>query len=360
MANGGQWEATSLPVRPGLYINFRDAAIASIMGGSRGTVAVPIFTYTGGNAEAGKFYTIETVSDGMELVGSANATPITRILQGGAKEVLVYAVPAIGESETAIEQYANLRDTLSVQDFNVFVYPTVIDAAEQTATKAWVESCREEGKHFMYVAGGDAASDADITAGNARSVILKDSYIVNLVTGVVLADGTEVQSADYAPYIAGLIAGTPINKSITYAELPIADVTLRLKNSQVETALKSGSLVIIKDGNKVRIEQGITTDSNATERGKIRTTRAKQAVATDIPSTARDSYIGKVDNNPNGQASLIGAIKGYLELMETDNVLMNPVVTLDPRYKSEGDKVFLAVAYTEVDSMERIFLTITV
>lgn len=359
MANGGTWDATSLPVRPGLYINFRDAAIASIAGGTRGTVAVPIFTYGGGTAESGKFYTIETVSDGIELVGNANATPITRILQGGAKEVLVYAVPAVGEG-TATEQYANLRDTLSVQDFNVFVYPTTIDASEQTATKAWVESCREEGKHFIYVAGGDSASDADITAGNARSVILKDPYIVNLVTGVVLADGTEVQSADYAPFIAGLIAGTPINKSITYTELPVANVTLRLKNSQVNTALISGSLVIIKDGNKVRIEQGITTDSNAGERGKIRTTRAKQAVASDIPATARDSYIGKVDNNPNGQASLIGAIKGYLELMETDNVLMNPVVTLDPRYKSEGDKVFLAVAYTEVDSMERIFLTITV
>jgi len=359
MANGGQWEATSLPVRPGLYINFRDAAIASITGGSRGTVAVPIFTYSGGTAVAGKFYTIETVSDGIDLVGNANATPITRILEGGAKEVLVYAVPALGEG-TATEQYANLRDALSVQDFNVFVYPTVIDATEQTATKAWVANCREEGKHFMYVAGGDEASDADITAGNARSVILKDPYIVNLVTGVILADGTEVQSADYAAYIAGLIAGTPINKSITYAELPIADVTLRLKNSQVNTALTSGSLVIIKDGNKVRIEQGVTTDSNATERGKIRTTRAEQAVATDIPATARDSYIGKVDNNPNGQASLIAAIKAYLELMETDNVLMDPEVALDPRYKSEGDKVFIAVAYTEVDSMERIFLTITV
>lgn len=359
MANGGQWEATSLPVRPGLYINFRDAAIASISGGSRGTVAVPIFTYEG-TAVSGKFYTIETVSDGIELVGNANATPITRILQGGAKEVLVYAVPALVVPEEGTVQYANLRDALSVQDFNVFVYPTVIDAAEQTATKAWVESCREEGKHFMYVAGGDAESDADIELGIARSIILKDKYIVNLVTGVILADGKEVQSADYAPFIAGLIAGTPINKSITYAELPIADVTLRLKNSQVNKALISGSLVIIKDGNKVRIEQGVTTDSNASERGKIRTTRAEQAVATDIPATARDSYIGKVDNNPNGQAALIAAIKAYLELMETDNVLMNPQVALDPRYKSEGDKVFLAVAYTEVDSMERIFLTITV
>lgn len=356
MANGGTWEATSLPVRPGLYINFRDAALAAISGGSRGTVAVPIFTYTGGTAESGKFYTVESVSDGIALVGNANSTPISRILQGGAKEVLVYTVPTNAD---ATVQYANMRDAFAVQDFNVFVYPTVVDAAEQTATKAWVSDCREEGKHFIYVAGGNAEDDADITKGNARSVVLKDEYIVNLVTGVILADGTEVQSADYAPYIAGLIAGTPINKSITYTELPIADVTLRLKNSQVETALKSGSLVIIKDGNTVLIEQGVTTNSDETKRGKIRIVRAKQAIATDIPATAKRRYIGKVDNEPNGQASLIAAVKAYLEEMEGERVLLDPQVTLDNRYKSEGDKVFLAVNYIEVDSMERIFMTIT-
>ena len=142
--------------------------------------------------------------------------------------------------------------------------------------------------------------------------------------------------------------------------MPIADVTLRLKNSQVTTALTSGSLVLIKNGNKVLIEQGITTNSNATKRGKIRTTRAKQAIATDIPATARDNYIGKIDNNPNGQASLIAAIKSYLELMQKDNVLLDPDVKLDPRFKSEGDQVFLAVAYDDVDSMERMFLDVAV
>lgn len=359
MANGGIFDPTSLPVRPGLYMRFIRAALAGIGGGPRGVVALPIFKHNG-TAVSGKFYTVEDVSDANDLVGSDNALPIKRVLEGGAKEALVYAVPELIVPEVESAQYDSLRDVYSVQDFNVFVYPTVISATEQTSTKAWVADCRNEGKHFMYVAGGSAEDDLDITVGNARSVVLKDEYIANLVTGVVLPDGTEVQSADYAPYIAGLIAGTAINKSITYVELPVSDVTLRLKNSQVESALISGSLVIVKDGNKVRIEQGVTTDSSAVERGKIRTTRAKQAIASDIPATARDAYIGKVDNNPNGQASLIAAIKAYLEQLETENVLMNPQVALDTRYKSEGDKVFLAVAYTPVDSMERIFLTITV
>lgn len=358
MANGGTWSASSLPIRPGLYMNFEDAAIAAIAGGARGIVAIPIFNYSTGSAESGKFYTVETISDGKELVGGVNAEPITRALEAGAAQVLVYAVPALGEGVEA-DQYSAMRDAYSLEDFNIFVYPTVVSASEQTATKAWVANCRDEGKHFLYVAGGSAEDDADIETGNARSIILKDEYIVNLVTGVILADGTKVQSADYAPYIAGLIAGKAITQSITFAELPIADVTLRLKNSQVETALKSGSLVIIKDGNKVRIEQGITTDSNAQARGKIRTMRTKQAIAMDLPAAARESFIGKIDNEPNGQASLIAAFKKYLETLELERAIRNPQVGLDTRYESKGDAVFIAVNYIDVDSAERIFMTIT-
>jgi len=359
MANGGTWSASSLPVRPGLYINFRDAALAAITGGARGVVAIPVFTYTGGTATSGNFYTIETVPDGIELVGSANAKSITRALEGGAKEVLVYAVPAATVPEDNSVQYASLRDEFAVQDFNVFVYPTIISPTEQTSTKAWVADCRNEGKHFMYVAGGDSEADADIEAGNARSVLLKDEYIVNLVTGVVLADGTAIQSADFAPYIAGLIAGTPINQSITYTQLPVIDVTKRLKNSQIENALTSGSLVLVKDGNSVRIEQGITTDSDEQARGKIRTMRVKQAVGFDLPNAAKAQFIGKVNNNANGQAALIAAFKQYLETLESEDAISNPEVTLDTRYESKGDTVYLAVSYTDVDSAERILMTIT-
>lgn len=360
MANGGQWEAKSLPIRPGMYINFENAALANITGGALGIVGLPVFSYTGGTAVAGKFYKVGSEAVAIELVGSDGAKSVVRVLQGGAAEVLVYAVPEVVEPATASQQFETIRGEFEAREFTVFVYPTDVDTLEQTATKSWVARNREEGKHFLYVAGGDTLADADISIGNAQSVLLSDEYIVNLVNGVVLPDGTEVSSAEYAPYIAGLIAGTPVNKAITYSELPVADVTKRLKNSEINTALTSGSLVLVKVGDKVRIEQGVTTDSDATERGKIRKARARQAIATDIPATARDRYIGKVDNNPAGQASLISAVKLYLETMENNNVLIDPYVALDASNPSVDDKVFLDIAYTEVDSMERIFLTITV
>lgn len=353
MASGGQWGPITLPIRPGLYLNFVERALAQIAGGPRGVVGLPIFNYAGGELSAGNFYVVATEKEANEQVGAANAAPILRALSGGAAEVLVYAVPEEVD-------YAAMRDAFEARPFNVFVYPGEVDAGEQDATVAWVDRNRKEGKHFSAVFGGTAAEDQDPTVGNARSIRLADDYVVNLITGVVLGDGSQLTSAEYASVIAGLIAGTGINKSITYAALPVADVTKRLRNNEINAALTSGSLVLVHDGRNVKVEQGVTTKSDETARGKIRIMRARQAVATDIPATAKDRYIGKIDNNPAGQATLISAIKAYLETLELNNVLMNPQVSLDPQRESKGDCVFLTVSYVEVDSMERIFLTINV
>lgn len=350
---GGTWDSISLPVRPGLYINFVEAAAAQIKGGARGTVGLPLFQYAG--AEAGKFYTIEKESEAIELFGAVAIEPIRLVLQGGAKEVLVYTVPKGEDGKWNAAAYIAIRDAFSSRQFNVFVFPDEISEEEQKATQLWCKDNREdEGKHFMTVFGGSAEDDADPAAGNERTVDLADDYVVNLISGVNIG-GNVYSSGRYAPYIAGLIAGTGINKSITYTPVRANDVIKRLKNSEINTALQKGSLVLVHDGEKVKVEQGLVTSKR-----KIRAIRARQAISTDIPKAAAESYIGKLDNNADGQAALISAVKAYLERLELNNVLTDIVVTLDPNRKSEGDTVFLQISFTEIDSMERIFLTIKV
>ncbi|MED4399773.1 phage tail sheath subtilisin-like domain-containing protein [Metabacillus fastidiosus] len=354
----GTWDPISLPIRPGLYINFVEQALAQITGGPRGIVALPVFNY--GTAKAGEFTLIANEKEAVDLLKITNSKPVIRVLQGGAKEVLVYTVPAIQTPETEESQYIKMRDAFEARPFNVFVYPGEVSSTEQDSTVTWVKRNRSEGKHFMVVFGGTADEDQDVVATNQRSVRLKDDYVVNLGSGVVLSDGSTLTSSEYASYIAGLIAGTPINKSVTYQALPVVDVTKRLRHSEIESALTSGTLILVHDGTSVKVEQGVVTNSSASKRGKIRIIRARQAVSTDIPRTACDHYIGKIDNNPAGQAALISAIKSYLETLELNNVLMEPVVKLDPQRPPVGDSVFLSISYIEVDSMERIFLTINV
>jgi hypothetical protein len=348
---GGSWTPGALPVRPGLYANFVATAVAQISGGDRGTVGMPLKTYTGGTATAKKFYTVANETDAAALFGSANIQPIKFALQGGAKEVLVYTMPA----SPVAQDYIDMRAAYDTRPFNVFVYDSEVSATEQDNTLTWMKGNKSEGKHYMVVFGCVvAADDNDPSIGDTRSLRLADDYAVNLISGVVI-DGTSYTSAKYAPWIAGLVAGTPINRAITYLVAPVADVVTRFTNAQTKTSLSKGSLVLTNDGEKVKVEQGLTTSVS-----KIRKQRARQAVLNDVTKTASDSYIGQIDNNADGQAALISAVKAYLETLEDANVLTKPSVKLDPQFQSIGDSVYLSISYKEVDSAERIFLTINV
>lgn len=357
---GGSWDATSLPTRPGLYINFQNAAAAQISGGARGVVAIPLRTYSGGTAVAKTLYTVENEKEASDLFGAANIASIKFALQAGAKQVLVYTQPTYA-SGTYAQDMIDMRTAFDAYPFNVFVVDgndTNLTATEQDNILTWCKTNKADGKHFTVVFGAVPATastdDQSSATGDTRSIRLADDYSVNLISGVVI-NGASYTSHQYASYIAGLIAGTAINKSITYAVVPVADVTKRLTNAQIKTSLSKGSLVLVNDGEKVKVEQGVTTGVS-----KIRTIRARQAIATDITKTASDNYIGKLNNNADGQATLLAAIKSYLEKLEDNNVLSAPVVSLDPNNVSVGDTVYILVGMTEVDSMERIFLTINV
>jgi len=342
------WDPTALPTRPGVYINFVNAAAAAIAGGERGTVALGLSTYTGGSAAVKKFYEVENEADAIALFGAANIRPITLAFQGGAAKVVVYTLP----STPVTADFVDMRAGFDTQDFNVFVAQDY-SATEQAALKTWVATNRTDGKNFMAVIGGDATTDANPVTGNTRSTLNSDDYIVNVINGAVVGEDS-LSSSEYAPFVAGLIAGTPINQSITYAATTASDVTKRLTNAQTTTALLAGSLVLTNDGRRVKIEQGITTSG-----AKIRTVRAKQAIIEDITRTANESYIGQIQNNTDGRATLIAAITKYMETLEDNSVLTDLEVKIDPLRPPTGDAVFLAISYTPIDSMERIFLTIT-
>jgi hypothetical protein len=344
-----QWDPNDLPIQPGLYVNFVEAAEDQVRGGVLGIVAIPLMNY-GPNATAKTFYTVKTEPEATVLFGADNIQSIKLALKGGAREVLVYTMP----SNPTEADYDEMRNEFEARPFDVFVYDGEVSDTERTNTKTWVTTNRNEGKHFMFVTGGSETDDQDPTVGNARTAALNDDYIVNLIVGGTV-DGVNYSSGEYAAYIAGLIAGTPINQSITYVQVPLDDVNKRLRNSEIRTALEAGSLVLVNDGEKVKVEQGLTTSG-----AKIRAVRARQAIMSDIAKVARDNYIGRLDNNEDGQAALISAIKAYLEELERNNVLESPQVMLDPQNPSVGDAVFLAISYVEVDSMERIFLTITI
>jgi hypothetical protein len=350
---GGNWTPGVDPGRPGLFLNFVDAAAAAVASGSLGTVAMTHTKAITGTAVSGKFYTVDGEAQAIELFGAANIASIMYVLKGGAKEVLVYVL-----SEAADESaYTAAFSKLNTRKFDAFVFDTMVSADIQAAALLWMQDSRDAGQYFHVVFGCTSASD-DQTPENgiARCAALKDDFAVNLVVGVV--DGvTILNSAQIAPYFAGLIASTPLNASTTYAVTPFQDVNMRLTNTQIKAALAAGAFVLVNDGEKVKVERGLCTSGK-----KIRRTRTQMAIVTDVTRTAENAFVGKVINNADGQVALISAIKTYMERMAANGVIdgSSIVVKLSDTYPSVGDQVFIDMSFRDLDSVEEIYLTVQI
>ncbi|MGE5552828.1 MAG: phage tail sheath family protein [Betaproteobacteria bacterium] len=296
----------------------------------------------------------------------------TKLADGNGILALITSVPLSGGNNGTAAvtntDYANAMAAFEARQFNIFTLDGMTDSALQTSVKAWVERLREEGKGIIAVMGGSAAADADPTQGNARSQTFNHEGVVNVITSAVM-DGVTYSSAQVAPFIAGLIAGQALSESITYATCPFTDVSPRLTHSQVEAALLAGSLVLVHDGEKVKVEQGVNTLSSLRQGQndqwkKIRAIRVMDSINADLLKAASDNYIGKVNNNDDGKVALINACKQYMERLFLGGLVEKDyLVYLDPAYHpalAAPDEVYIKWEARICDNMEKIFGTFVV
>ena len=268
--------------------------------------------------------------------------------------------------------YLDALDTFEPVLINVLVMDGLIDSDIQESIKSWVKRVREAGKEVIYVMGGSAEEDKTPETGNARSVAANHKAIVNVITGVKNA-ARSFSSAETACQVAGLIAGCPINKSITFKELEdVSDVSVLLTDTQIKAALRSGSLVLTRDMDpetyniSIKVEQGINTlttygENESDKFSKIRCIRTLDAIDYDTGYWAAKNVIGDLDNNADGQAALVSGIKKYLEtLAESGAISPDFLSEVDKNFTSEGDTVYLNTQALTVDSIEKIFNSIYV
>lgn len=345
------WSPTDLPTLTGVYTRFEDRTTGTPQGGPRGVVAIPITTHDG-TAESGKVYEIERMSQANEVFGADNTGAIRLIFEHGANKVLAYALP----EEAASDDFDAMFDELLTRDFNVFVLGQDADSTLQSSALTFVEDARDEDKHFFAVFGGSAAEDEDPSEGNSRSETLEDDYVVNLIVGVVRGDD-ELSSGEFAPGLAGLIAGNPANETVTYKNVVADDVSKRLRKSQLVEAGESGSLTLIYEGS-VKVEKGITTSGE-----NIRSVQTRQMILNDVPRFLKQNVIAKIDNSEDGREAVRTMIARYVENLAQENIVNSdpgnePTVYVDPENPPTRDAAFFVIEYTDMYSLERVFLTV--
>lgn len=107
---GGEWEITDLPKLPGLYMNFKAAALAAVTTGDRGTVVVPYKAHWG---KVGGFTELYRETDILTVFGSiedTNGSTFYKTLRmcclGSPKKILGYRLA----SSTAAKAVLTLKD----------------------------------------------------------------------------------------------------------------------------------------------------------------------------------------------------------------------------------------------------------
>lgn len=335
--------------RPGLYVRFIQKAIAAIGTGARSKVGTIKTNITGGTAAPSKVYRVKNTAEAGDLFGTANVADIGYMFMGGASEVVVVTTTATPDTVA----YQKALQQLETQEFHVFACPPGAADTLRTEVYTWTKANRDEGKNFISVFS-NATKEGDAVATKAAAIAYLDEYCVFVANGVKDASGNIIDADSYACYMAGLIAGTALDGSLTYYEVPFAETITRFRSPDIKTLLEAGTVVTVMDGGQPRIEQGLTLD------GKIRIVRAKQAMIDDIASAVADNYIGKITNSPDGQIAVLNAIKAYLETLANGNVIdRNYVVELDKVNPSTGSSMFVNIGVQFLDSIEFVYLTVT-
>lgn len=250
--------------------------------------------------------------------------------------------------------YTDFLTAIEPYKFDVLIYDGT-DSTVRDAMVAFIKRIAEEnGVYAQLVASG-------LTNPDSR-------FVVNVASGVVLDDGTELTAQQVTWWAGGALAGAQYNESLTYATYPNAvDVSTKLTNSQLEQAITGGQFVLFADNNVVKVVQDInslvTYTTDITEPyHKNRVMRLLNTIANDLQTQFSDNYIGVVNNDANGRMMFKKAIVGYLLTIQQNGGIQN--------FDSENDVEVLAgedidaivvnIGLYVVDSVEKIYVRITV
>ena len=366
---------------PSVNIAFIEAGIEAIQRSQRGIVALLLeedadtvtkllTDHTGSDGKTTikaikNPFTVYTTDDIPDELSDDNKDYITKALIGYVKSpyrVKVYLMDKVTDEtkNASADKFADELKTLATDRWDYLAIPTIVTAqCESVAT--WLKTNREnKGKRSKVVLPGYAADyEGVINFSNTKIVTASKTY-----TG-----------AQYTPRIAGLIAGTPLTISATYAPLSEVIDCDRYTEDENDEKVNNGEFFIWYDGEKFKMSRAMnslvtTTQGKLEAYQTIKSVDIMDAIYDDIKKTAQDSYIGKYTNDYDNKQLLISAIMGYFKELEDGRLLQKDYSEVDinvekvKTYQLEHGlytKEELAdmddLAIKKLDTKKKVFLT---
>lgn len=321
---------------PSISIFFQEAGIEAVERSQRGIAAMileeeksvidKLFSqheYEGENLEALSVpHVVYTLDDIPAELSGDNKDYITKCMLGYQKtpyRVKIYFQEKDESKDTEPDKFADTLAVLATDRWDYLAIPTIrTEQLEHVGT--WMKTNRENKykRSKVVLPGYNGDYEGIINFANTRIVTATKEYT----------------PAEYTARIAGLIAGTPMTISATYA--PLAEVIDCDKHTLDENDEKvnKGEFFIFWDGEKFKMSRAVNS-LVTTIQGKgegyqtIKIVDIMDMIYDDIKKTAQDSYIGKYTNDYDNKCLLIAAIRGYFRELERGRLLQKNYSTID-------------------------------
>ena len=346
---------------PIIDISFKQLAKTAMIRSERGIVALILKDTT---------KTSLTVFDEGDIPSSlseANKNLIKDVLKGSPNKIEVYVLGSEGQISEALTYFEGV-------EFNLMCMPSA-ESGDIVAIKAFIKKMNDVVKYKC---------DAILANENADS-----EAIINYTADDIVVGGESVTTANHTARIAGLIEGTPLHQSVTFATLSDVDSIENLTKEEADRRIDAGELILVREMGKVRVARGVNslttlTDVKGNAFQKIKLRKTLNLIHNDLRRVIVEKYIGKVPNNYDNKCILITEIKNYLDELATEQLIekVNTVgidliaqkkwlkdnTNLDVNNMSEQEikeantqsNVFLAISLKVVDAMEDIVIGISI
>lgn len=322
-----------------------------------GTTLRQTFTFAkGGGGEVDAL--VAAVAAGSSWITATKLAPGNQTMAAITQSAFTTgADPAVDGSS-----YSTALTAIEAEDWNVLCVDTDTTSIHATV-QSYIDRVRSEGKRVRAVLGEPTSVAFATRKANASA--FNDPAIAYVANGFQKSDGTNLEGFKAAARVAGMQAASPYNQSLTHAIVTTAtDLVGGLTNAEIEQAINAGCLVFTKNAaGQVQIEYDINTFVTTTadlDAGwkKNRRVKTRDYLIATISATW-DPLVGKVDNNPDGRATLIAAAQGVINAMIRAGALQDGKVIEDPDLAPAGESAWFKIQnLVDNDSAEKMYLTV--
>lgn len=326
---------------------YKDGAVAQIIQFTKGATGVGepqalIDAYT---AVGSVFVVLAKLADGNKTLAAITQQALT----GGADPTVTST--SYTDGYTAVEPAIWNGITIDSES-----------PSDHVALQAYVDRLNTQGKHVLTVVGEPTSVALATRMTDAKA--FNDVAVGYICNGVELSDGTIMEGYKAAAYCAGRLMQQGYIESVTHDVVKGGlDIVGQLTDPQIQTAILSGAMCFsFNEAGQVQIEYGINTlvtPSADQDEGwkKWRRVKTRWALMSKIAATW-DPLVGKIDNNSDGQATLIAAAQGIVNKMVGEGALKSGTVILDPVNPPSGDSAWFGFKdLVDNDSAEKMYFT---